>query len=92
MTIDQKVRDEVTGTFSTSFCVEAGAGTGKTSLMVRRILKQILAGTEITRIVAITFTEKAAGELKQRIRQEIEKALRRSVDGGGRERHGVEFR
>ncbi|HEV8132259.1 MAG TPA: UvrD-helicase domain-containing protein [Acidobacteriota bacterium] len=73
MTQDQEVRDRVTRDFSTSFCVEAGAGTGKTALMVKRVVEQVLAHMPISSIVAITFTEKAAGELKQRIREALEK-------------------
>ena len=55
-----------------SLLVEAGAGTGKTTLLVDRVL-HVLArrGVTIDRIVAITFTEKAAAELKERIRQRV---------------------
>lgn len=72
--LDQENRDRVATHHGTSFCVEAGAGTGKTSLMVRRIVDQVLHGTSISRIAAITFTEKAAAELKLRVRQELESA------------------
>ena len=54
--------------------VEAGAGTGKTSVLVDRLLAVVAAGTPVSRIVAITFTEKAAGELRVRFRTELEKA------------------
>ncbi|HOW28184.1 MAG TPA: UvrD-helicase domain-containing protein [Elusimicrobiota bacterium] len=53
--------------------VEAGAGTGKTTLLTDRILSLLLAGgdggpgIEITRLAAVTFTEKAAGEIKLRL-------------------------
>jgi ATP-dependent exoDNAse (exonuclease V) beta subunit len=74
--LDQKARDQVTGNFDVTFCVEAGAGTGKTSLMVRRVVEQVRAGVRVSEIVAITFTEKAAGELKHRIRQALESQRR----------------
>jgi ATP-dependent helicase/nuclease subunit A len=53
--------------------VEAAAGTGKTTELVARILNVLAAGrARIEQIVAVTFTEKAAGELKLRIRKELE--------------------
>jgi DNA helicase-2/ATP-dependent DNA helicase PcrA len=47
----------------------AGAGTGKTTTVTRRIAHQVRTGTfEASQILAVTFTEKAAGELKSRLR------------------------
>jgi ATP-dependent exoDNAse (exonuclease V) beta subunit len=55
--------------------VEAAAGTGKTTMLVQRIVRIIATGrAEIAGIVAVTFTEKAAGELKLRLREGIERA------------------
>jgi ATP-dependent helicase/nuclease subunit A len=55
--------------------VEAAAGTGKTTELVARIVRVIETGTAaIGEIVAVTFGEKAAGELKLRIREELERA------------------
>ncbi len=56
--------------------VEAGAGTGKTSVLVDRLLSIVRAGVGVSRVVAITFTEKAAGELRVRFRTDLEKAAR----------------
>lgn len=56
--------------------VEAGAGTGKTSALVDRVVALVLGGRLIDRIAAITFTEKAAAELKDRVRQGLEACLR----------------
>ncbi len=64
------VREEL---HSTLF-VEAGAGTGKTSALVDRIVALVLSGVRIERIVAITFTEKAAAELRDRVRDGLEHA------------------
>src|SRR5437879_3095841 len=74
--IDQPQREHLINDLDTSFCVEAAAGTGKTSLLVRRILSIVAsARAELEQVVAITFTEKAAGELKVRLREELERAL-----------------
>ena len=48
--------------------VAAGAGTGKTTLLLDRILDLLHAGTPVGKIVAITFSEKAAAEIRSRLR------------------------
>ncbi len=50
-----------------SVVVEACAGAGKTWMLVSRILRALLAGTKPHEILAITFTRKAAGEMRQRL-------------------------
>jgi ATP-dependent exoDNAse (exonuclease V) beta subunit len=52
--------------------VEAGAGTGKTAALVGRIVALVRAGIPMRAIAAITFTEKAAAELRYRVRAELE--------------------
>ena len=55
--------------------VEAAAGTGKTTELVRRILAGICSGrVKLANTIAVTFTDPAAGELKLRLRTEIESA------------------
>jgi ATP-dependent helicase/nuclease subunit A len=74
--VDSAARTRAAFDLDTSLCVEAGAGTGKTSLLVRRFLSIVESGkAPCSRIVAITFTEKAAGEMKVRLRQEIRERL-----------------
>jgi len=61
--------------------VEAAAGTGKTTELVSRMLNVLASGrARIEQIVAVTFTEKAAGELKLRLRMELEGLRQRSGD------------
>lgn len=75
---DQAQRDRAARDLDTSFLVEAAAGTGKTTLLVERILTIVREGKARLRdVAAITFTEKAAGELKVRLRQTIEALLHR---------------
>ncbi len=53
--------------------VVAGAGTGKTRVLVERYLVLLERGIPLRKIVAITFTDKAASEMRDRVRGEIEK-------------------
>jgi ATP-dependent exoDNAse (exonuclease V) beta subunit len=76
---DQDVRDLIRNDLDSTYVIEAAAGTGKTSALVSRIVAAIASGrAELGRVVAVTFTEKAAGELKLRLREEIERARNES--------------
>ena len=52
-----------------SVAVEACAGAGKTWMLVSRIVRALLQGTQPHEILAITFTKKAAGEMRQRLQE-----------------------
>ena len=72
---DTAARNRIRTSLDESLIVEASAGTGKTSEMVRRIVAVLEKGlTEIQHVAAVTFTRKAAGELKLRLRQELDRA------------------
>src|SRR6266851_1081269 len=72
---DQHIRDRIRNDLDTTLVIEAAAGTGKTTALVNRIVSVIESGRgQLSQIVAVTFTEKAAGELKLRLRAEIEHA------------------
>ena len=70
--VDREDRDVARLSLKDNVIVEAGAGTGKTTLLIDRIVFLILGGgLEIGRLVALTFTEKAAAEIKLRLAQRL---------------------
>jgi len=58
--------------------VTAGAGTGKTRTLVARYLSLLADGLPLRSILAITFTRKAAREMRNRVREEVRKYLERT--------------
>ena len=68
---DQADRDAIVSDLGSTLFVEAGAGSGKTTALVARVLALLDAGIAMENIAAITFTEKAAAELKNRLRQKL---------------------
>ena len=71
---DAEARRRILEDLDTTFFVEAAAGTGKTSALVSRIVSLLRTGrATLEQIAAVTFTEKAAGEMKLRLRAEIER-------------------
>jgi CRISPR-associated exonuclease Cas4 len=65
--VDDAERRRALTDLDSTLLVEAGAGTGKTSLLAGRVVMLLASGTSPGSIVAITFTELAAGELRHRI-------------------------
>lgn len=73
---DQEQRDKIISALDETLFVEAGAGTGKTEALVLRITNLITSGrAKVADIAAITFTEAAAAELRDRIRQKLEEVI-----------------
>jgi ATP-dependent exoDNAse (exonuclease V) beta subunit len=72
---DGRDRELIRTALDETLVVEAAAGTGKTTALVDRMVRVLATDrAEMGGLVAVTFTEKAAGELKLRLRQELEKA------------------
>jgi ATP-dependent exoDNAse (exonuclease V) beta subunit len=74
--IDQNERELAEGQKNVSTSITAGAGTGKTTTIVNRITRALCdEGSELNvgNVAAITFTERAAAELKSRIRKELQR-------------------
>ncbi len=88
---DRQARESAETTFDRNVVVVAGAGTGKTTLLVNRLVYLLMkepAPVPITQVVALTFTNKAATEMKVRLRERLTVLARsetesmRSSDGG----------
>ena len=79
---DAEARRRIREDLDATLFVEAAAGTGKTSALVGRIVAVLRAGLgTLENMVAVTFTEKAAGEMKLRLRAEIERARADTATG-----------
>ncbi|HEX6257825.1 MAG TPA: UvrD-helicase domain-containing protein [Euzebyales bacterium] len=72
--VDDAARARLRDELDTTLFVEAGAGSGKTRSLVDRVLALVRSGVEMRAIAAITFTEKAATELRDRIRSRLVQA------------------
>jgi len=80
---DIEERRRAVTTFDRNVVVTAGAGTGKTTLLVDRIIHLLMrepSPLEITDIVALTFTNKAANEMKIRLKKGLQELLSSITD------------
>ena len=62
--------------------VSAGAGSGKTAVLTERVIRKLRDGVDVNRLLILTFTKAAAGEMADRIRKKIKKIpeLREQLD------------
>ena len=51
--------------------VSAGAGSGKTAVLTQRVIRKIMSGVDVSKLLVLTFTNEAASEMKNRIRDAI---------------------
>src|SRR4051794_38322096 len=71
---DLEARTRIATDVEANLCVEAGAGTGKTTVLVDRVVNLLASGAvNADQLVVITFTEKAAAELSTRVRDALER-------------------
>lgn len=73
---DHRQRARIASDVANTLFVMAGAGTGKTTSLVSRIVSLVESGVQMEAIAAITFTRRAANELSVRIRGELERKMR----------------
>ncbi|SDQ08730.1 helicase-exonuclease AddAB subunit AddA [Streptococcus equinus] len=66
--------------YGNNILVSASAGSGKTFVMVERIIDKILRGITVDQLFISTFTVKAAGELKERLEKKISQSLQKATD------------
>jgi ATP-dependent helicase/nuclease subunit A len=69
--IDDPVRAEVIDDPS-SFIISAPAGSGKTTVLAKRIIKRLLEVNDPNEIIALTFTKKAANEMRDKVQEVLE--------------------
>jgi ATP-dependent exoDNAse (exonuclease V) beta subunit len=87
MNADADARKTIATALDDTLVVEAAAGTGKTTELVGRIVRILASGrATVDNIVAVTFTEKAAGELKLRLRGALDDAR---AEATGQEREAL---
>ena len=76
---DHSVRAAIRDELGTTFLVEAAAGTGKTTSLVSRMVSLVRSGASaVDTLAAITFTVKAAAQLRDRFQESLERSRRDS--------------
>ncbi len=79
--LDRESREKIENELDKNFFVEAGAGSGKTYHLVLRMVNLIKKGkVKIENLTAVTFTRKAAAELKERFQIKLEQSLKEGTD------------
>ena len=75
-------RQKIVDKTDSNFFVEAGAGSGKTTILVKRMVAMVEQGLDVSKICAITFTKAAAGEFYDRFQKAlIERSTAPTVEG-----------
>lgn len=78
-TKDQQMAIDLEGS---NIIVSAGAGSGKTAVLSERVIRKLKSGVDINQLLILTFTNEAAGEMKERIRKKIQNdpSLKKQLD------------
>lgn len=61
--------------------VSASAGSGKTFVMIERLVSLILGGADVRRVLAVTFTDKAAAQMHEKLRAALIRSIAETEDG-----------
>lgn len=77
---DQRQRDEIVSLTGESIFVEASAGSGKTSILVDRMINMVLEGIDIRKVSAITYTNAAAREFYERFQKKLSERAQKESD------------
>ncbi|HQR07390.1 MAG TPA: UvrD-helicase domain-containing protein [Gemmatales bacterium] len=84
---DQHVRDLLVTDFDRNFLIEASAGSGKTTVLVERLVQMLAKGhAKVNEIAALTFTRKAAGEMRSRFFVRLESTRANAEDARTKKR------
>src|SRR3954468_23375166 len=79
---DQASRDLIRGALDINILVEAGAGSGKTQMLAERMAAGVASGVyQVEHMAAVTFTRKAASELRGRFHIALERLLQPGASG-----------
>jgi len=81
---DHAERERIKTELGLNLLVEAGAGSGKTESLAQRMVAGVVAGYDVSRMAAVTFTRKAAAELRGRFQLALEKRLEEETDPNAR--------
>lgn len=63
---------------SVDILVSASAGSGKTRVLIERIMRKLSAGDSLANLLVVTFTEKAASEMKSRLENRLKEAIQKA--------------
>ena len=77
-----KEQTQAIQTSGTNLLISASAGSGKTMVLVNRIIEKIKNGTSIDELLVVTFTNAAAKEMKQRIQITIQDEINQNKEEG----------
>ena len=84
MQIDEDSRYTIIKSLNKNLFVIAGAGSGKTSMLVSRMVAMVEAGIDVSKICAITFTKKAAAEFLERFQKKLKERSEKPYKEGNK--------
>ena len=80
ITNEDDKRKDIVNNCNSNCMIEAGAGAGKTTIIINRIINQFKSGViKAPQLVVITFTKAAAGELRDRLSKKLVEALEKTA-------------